>query len=71
MAAIGSCFSKDCNYPENPIPMFKDDNEEQCEDSNPKMSPSEIAIRNQVQKAKDALELINGGCKTITGEKRI
>lgn len=71
MAAIGACISKDFHYPEKPTPVFKDEVDELPEDSKLAMSQSEIQIRNQVQKAKDALELMGGGRKTIIGEKRI
>lgn len=71
MAAIGACISKDFQYPEKPTPVFKDEVDELPEDSKPAMSQSEIQIRNQVQKAKDSLEIMNGGHKTIIGEKRI
>lgn len=70
-AAIGACISKECQYPEKPVPMFKDEADELSEDSRFALSQSEIQIRNQVQRAQDALNLMSGEHKTIIGEKRI
>lgn len=71
LAAIGSCIDNSNKYPERPLEVFKTDCDE-SEKELPAMSESERQIRNQVQKAKDTLELMSSGKpKAIIGEERI
>lgn len=70
LSAISHVLSKseDGRYPKEPM-FFRQGETEKSE--LPAMSESERQIRNQVQRAKDTLELINGGSRRIIGESRI
>jgi len=67
--AVVSAFGDNVKYHEKPLELFGEETETQSD--KPKMSPSEIAIRNQVTAAQNALALMNGEKKEIIGEKRI
>lgn len=68
-AAVLSALSDKAKYPEQPFPLFGEESKSDRE--KPQMSQSEIAIRNQVAAAQNALVLMHGEHREIIGEKRI